>query len=97
VAVDAQVTPELRVEGLAREVVRRVQAMRKDAGFEISDRISTYYQAQGDLAEVFVSWAEYIQAETLSTQLSAGAPPEGAYHETQNVDGQSLVLRVQRT
>ncbi len=96
VAVDSHVTAELRAEGLAREIVRRVQAMRKDAGFEISDRITTFYQAQGDLAEVFTSWAEYIQAETLSTRLAAGAPPEGAYQETQNVDGQTLVLGVKR-
>jgi isoleucyl-tRNA synthetase len=96
VAVEAQVTPELRAEGLAREVVRRVQAMRKDASFEIADRITTYYQAQGDLAEVFQTWAEYIQAETLSTELVPGSAPEGAYQETQNVDGQVLVLAVKR-
>jgi isoleucyl-tRNA synthetase len=52
VAVDATLTPELRLEGLAREVVRRIQAMRKDAGFDIADRI-TYYVASGELARVF--------------------------------------------
>jgi hypothetical protein len=50
VAVDATLTPELKAEGLAREVVRRVQAMRKDAGVDIADRISTGYQGDRELA-----------------------------------------------
>jgi len=96
VAVDAALTPELKAEGLAREVVRRVQAMRKEAGFDIADRITTYYQAPAELRAVFESWAEYIQAETLTTRLAAEAPPEGAYIEDHKVDGQELTLGVKR-
>jgi len=96
VAVDANVTPELRTEGLAREVVRRIQAMRKDAGFDIADRISTYYQADGEFAQVFQSWADYVKAETLTTNLVSGAAPTGAYAETQNVEGHTLTLGVQK-
>jgi isoleucyl-tRNA synthetase len=96
VAVDANITTELRAEGLAREVVRRVQAMRKQAGFDIADRITTYYQAGGELAQVLTSWEEYIKAETLTTNLVAGGPPAGAYTETHNLDGQELVLGVER-
>ncbi|MGD0006314.1 MAG: class I tRNA ligase family protein [Anaerolineaceae bacterium] len=96
VAVDAVLTPVLRAEGLAREIVRRLQAMRKDAGFNIDDRITTTYQAQGELAEVMSAWADYIKAETLSTVLAAGQPAEGAYTETQQVDGSQIVLAVKR-
>jgi len=96
VAVDATLTPELRREGLAREVVRRLQAMRKDAGFDISDRITTYYVAAGELAQVFSTWSDYIQAETLTTSLVAGEPPEGAYQETQKVDSEPITLGVKR-
>ena len=96
VAVDSNVTPELRSEGLAREVVRRIQAMRKEAGFDISDRITTYYQASGEFAEVFQTWGDYIKAETLSTRLNAGEAPEGAYVEIHEVDGQELKLGVKR-
>jgi isoleucyl-tRNA synthetase len=96
VAVDATLTPELKVEGLAREVVRRVQAMRKDAGFDISDRITTYYQIGDELAGVFQSWQEYIMAETLTTLLVPGKPPEQAYTEHHKVDGQELVLGIMR-
>jgi len=96
VAIDANLTPELRSEGLAREVVRRVQAMRKDAGFNIEDRITTYYQAETNLAQVFSDWAEYIQAETLTTHLVAGQPPSEAYSEVHKVDGVELRLGVRR-
>ena len=96
VAIDANLTPELRAEGLAREVVRRVQAMRKDAGFNIEDRITTYYHAEANLAQVFADWAEYIQAETLTTHLVAGQPPSEAYSEVHKVDGVELTLGVRR-
>ena len=96
VAVDTVLTPELKAGGLAREVVRRVQAMRKDAGFDIADRITTYYQAPAELRAVFDSWAEYIQAETLTTRLVAGSPPTGAYSERHIVDGHKLTLGVKR-
>jgi len=96
VAVDAAVTPELRLEGLARELVRRIQAMRKDAGFDISDRITTCYQASGEFVEVFQVWSAYIQSETLSTRLVAGEAPAGAYTETHNIEGQELKLGVMR-
>ncbi len=96
VAVDANITPELRAEGLARELVRRIQAMRKDAGFDIADRITTTYQAEGEFAEVFRTWADYIQAETLTTRLVDSPPPAGAYQETHNVEGVELLLSVQK-
>ncbi len=96
VAVDASVTPELRAEGLAREVVRRIQAMRKEAGFDIADRITTWYLAKGEFAEVFQTWGDYIKAETLSTKLESDEPLEGAYVETHEVDGLELKLGVKR-
>jgi len=96
VAVDAKLTPELRLEGLAREVVRRIQAMRKDAGFNIEDRITTSYQTTGEMTGVFQVWAEYIKAETLTTSLVAGTSAPGAYQETHNIKGEKLVLGVKQ-
>jgi isoleucyl-tRNA synthetase len=94
VAVDAVVTPELRAEGLAREIVRRVQEMRKNAGFEIADRITTYYQADAPLAEVMQTWASYFQAETLTVELVAGPPPAEAYCEDHTLDGKTVKIGV---
>jgi isoleucyl-tRNA synthetase len=96
VAVDAVLTPELKVEGLAREIVRRVQAQRKDADFNIEDRITTWYTAGADLAGVFKTWGEYIQAETLTTELVASEPPEGAHVETHHVDGNELTIGIKQ-
>jgi len=96
VAVDAAVTPELRAEGLAREIVRRVQEMRKNAGFDIADRITTFYVASGILDEVMQTWGSYISAETLTTRLVKAAPPDDAYVEEHQIDGQSLTVGVRR-
>ncbi|MFU8773414.1 MAG: DUF5915 domain-containing protein, partial [Anaerolineales bacterium] len=97
VAVDAVITAELRAEGLAREVVRRIQAMRKNAGFNIQDRITTYYRGEsGDLEQVIAAWAEYIKAETLTTHLEAGEPPQDTYAETHKLDGMELLLGVKQ-
>jgi isoleucyl-tRNA synthetase len=96
VGLDTAITPELKSEGLARELVRRIQDLRKKANFNIEDRINTYYQTDGELTAVFSYWADYIKAETLSEQLTAGEASAGAFSEEQKVDGQKVVLGVER-
>jgi isoleucyl-tRNA synthetase len=96
VAVDTVVTPALRTEGLARELVRRIQVMRKDAGFNIEDRIISYSLAEGELAEAVTTWAEYIKAETLSLDLVTAAAPPESYCETHTIEGMAITLGVQR-
>lgn len=96
VAIDTAITPALRTEGLARELVRRIQVMRKDAGFNIEDRITTYSVTEGDLAEALSQWAEYVKAETLSTSLVFVPPPPEAYTETHTIEGIPVTLAVQR-
>ena len=96
VGIDATLTPELKAEGLAREIVRRVQDMRKKAGFNIEDRITTCYQAQGELARVFSTWGEYIAAETLSTKLLADPAPQGSYVEEHKLEGETVTLAVKQ-
>jgi isoleucyl-tRNA synthetase len=96
VAVDAALTPELRAEGLARDIVRRVQSMRKEAGFNIEDRITTYYLAEGELAGVFTDWGYYIRAETLTTELVAAEPPTDVYRESLTLEGAQLTLGVRK-
>src|SRR5690606_35202152 len=74
VAVTTEITQELADEGLARELVRRVQEMRKSAGFEIADRISLRYEGDADVTRVLedASWKAYVSQETLATTISAG-------------------------
>ena len=97
VAIDTAITPDLRTEGLARELVRRIQVMRKDAGFNIEDRITTYGVAAGELLQAMTRWSDYIKAETLSLALVAAAPPAEAYTETHTIDGMAITLGVQRS
>ncbi len=96
VAVDTVITPELRAEGLAREIVRRIQAMRKNAAFDIADRITTWYQAPEELTQVFQTWGAYIQAETLTTELRSGEPPADAHTETHKIEGLKVTIGVKR-
>ena len=78
VAIDATLTPELRLEGLARELVRRIQDMRKKAGFNIEDRITTWYQAEGELAEVFATWGSLHRQRDAHHPACSPAPPPKA-------------------
>jgi isoleucyl-tRNA synthetase len=96
VAVDTVITPALRTEGLARELVRRIQVMRKDAGFNIEDRIITYSLTEGELADAVSTWADYIKAETLSLDLVTAAAPPESYCETQTIEGMTVTLGVRR-
>ncbi len=96
VAVDTVITTELRAEGLARELVRRIQTQRKNAGFNIEDRIVTRYLAAGELAEVMGTWADYIQSETLTVELLAGPPEHGFHVEEHNVEGSAVTFALRR-
>ena len=88
VAVDVVVTPELAAEGLAREVVRRVQSLRKEAGFDLDDRILTTYQTEGELGDAVEAWRDFIAAETLSVELVSRGAGRGAAVGESVVDGQ---------
>ncbi len=96
VGVDVVITPSLEAEGLARDLVRRIQNARKQAGFDISDRIAITYQAGPKLAAVLVEHTDYIAAETLSVSLTEGESPEGAYVQEVDLAGEALGLGLLR-
>jgi isoleucyl-tRNA synthetase len=97
-ALDTEITPEIRDEGLAREFVHRVQTMRKNAGFDIADYITTTYTAGGRLAAALERHAAYVAAETLSRELCAVSTPQdvAGYTETFKVDGEETTVGVER-
>jgi isoleucyl-tRNA synthetase len=95
--VTTAITPELADEGLARELVRRIQEMRKNAGFDIADRIRLTYDGDADLARVMQDWGDYIAQEVLAHSVAAGPPEDGAYVEEQDVDGRKVRLAVRRS
>ena len=96
VALSTDVPHELIEEGLAREVVHRLQTMRRNAGFDIADYIITRYQAEPPLLQAIQNQSDYIKQETLSLQLICQAPQEGDYTEKHRIDGHHIMLAVRR-
>jgi isoleucyl-tRNA synthetase len=93
-ALDTVLTPDLVQEGLAREFVRRVQDLRKQADFDISDRIRLFVQATPGLMGAVVAHQEYITGETLARELVSGPPPEGAFTASLELDGEQVTFGV---
>ncbi len=81
VALDIDISPELRKEGLARELVNRIQQQRKDAGLEVTDRIALTLEGPEELQESVASNLDYIRAETLANELTWGPTGPGAKEE----------------
>ena len=96
VGIGTEITEQLEYEGVARDVVRRIQALRKEAGFEIDDHIETHYSGDAKFDAVFEAEGDYIAAETLSDVLSMDEPPEGAYLGEYDVEGLKLKLGLVR-
>ncbi|MFC2041615.1 isoleucine--tRNA ligase [Chloroflexota bacterium] len=98
VGLDGTITPELLAEGMAREIVHRLQNMRRSAGFDIADHIITYYQGDGYIKQVMSNpgLADYIKQETLSTELTEGVPEKAGFTETYKLSGHEISLGVKR-
>ncbi|MHB8857878.1 MAG: isoleucine--tRNA ligase [Thermoleophilia bacterium] len=75
VGISTLVTEDLRREGLARELVHKVQNLRKDAGFEIEDTIAANISGAGELAGVARDFADFFKAETLCRELTFDTEP----------------------
>ena len=69
VALDISISEELRQEGIARELVNRIQNIRKDSGFEVTDKIKVQLKRNGDLEEAILKNETYIKSETLTDSL----------------------------
>jgi isoleucyl-tRNA synthetase len=74
VALDLEITPELRRAGLVREAVRLVQDARKSSGLDVSDRIELWWQADGELAQALVEGSARLADEVLAVEVTAGVP-----------------------
>jgi isoleucyl-tRNA synthetase len=96
VAVWTKLTDELIQEGLARELVRRIQNLRKEASFRIEEKIETYYQGDPDLIKVMREHGTYISQETLSLDIVESDGPEGSYSGSYQIDGKDITLHLVR-
>ncbi len=76
VALDLEITPELRRAGLARDAIRLIQEARKTSGLEVADRIVLRYEATDeDMAAALAEHADLVADEVLATDFAAGPPP----------------------
>lgn len=96
VGIKTEITKELAQEGLARDIVRRIQDLRKEADFNIDDEIETWYSGNANIVEVFKKEANYIASETLSQSLNHGEPKVGAKIEEFDIDGQKIKLGIKK-
>lgn len=107
-ALDTRLSESLVMEGLAREVVRRVQTIRKEANFNIDDKIELSYVASERLARAISQFADYICTETLCTALLTGEPANG-FHKAyfgphasgdpkldDSIDGETLTVGIKQ-
>jgi len=94
--VDGDITRDLAEEGLARELVHRLQTMRKQAGFDIADHIETFYEGGDSIKRVMIGFGDYIRQETLSGALTEGIPEEGVFVKSHTLEGSEVRLAVSK-
>lgn len=93
VILDTALTPELVAEGLAREFVSKVQQMRKQSGFEVTDNISIRYAGDDETAQALDAWRQYVMQETLGVSLER---TDSAAGQETDLNGHAVKIEVER-
>ncbi|HET9000409.1 MAG TPA: isoleucine--tRNA ligase [bacterium] len=99
VALETTLTDELIREGMARELIHQIQQLRKEAGFQIADRITLYYEGDSALVDVLHTHRDYVLREVLGQEARPGVPPAaGAVHrKALRMDGRVLTVAIAQT
>ena len=93
VAIDCRLTDELIEEGFVRELISKLQTMRKDAGFEVLDRIAVYIEAGEKLSAIFARNRSEIMGEVLADEVAAVRP---GHAKDWNINGEPATLGVRK-
>ncbi len=94
VVLDTNLTPELIEEGFVREVVSKLQTMRKEADFQVTDKIIVYVSGNQKLADLITANADTIKADTLADKILLNET--GGYGKEWNINGETVTLGVER-
>ena len=94
VALDVTVTPELKLEGIARELVNRIQNIRKGRDYSITDRIDVVVAPNAETDEAVARYRDYISDQVLASSLTVGEV--SAESETLDLDGVEVVISITR-
>lgn len=90
--IDFEVTPEIEAEGYARELIRRIQQMRKDLKLNVEDSINCEVKAEPHLAELFTAWRDHICGEVRAKQLSFTDSPGGDAVKDWDITGKTVTI-----
>ena len=96
VVLDNTLTPELIQEGYAREVISKGQTMRKDAGFDVTDRIFVTCRGDADVESAVRQYQDMIVSGVLALDVAMAPAPEGAYAQEWDINGKKAVLSVKK-
>mgnify|MGYP003093529299 FL=1 len=96
VALDITLTDELRAEGVARELINRIQNIRKDSGFEVTDKIRVEIEQKELVADAVARYADYIGSQTLAVEVKSSAEPQGEVVVATDIDEEPLRIAVAR-
>jgi isoleucyl-tRNA synthetase len=96
VAIDTELTSELIEEGIAREFVNRIQNMRKDAGFEVTDRIKIFFNGSEKLVNAVISFKNYVSTETLAENVSKREGFEGNHKQDWKIGGYDCTIQIKK-
>lgn len=97
VAVDTELTPELLQEGLSREFVNRIQNMRKEADFEVTDRISIGFAGSDELKQAVQATIETIKSETLAEEVQLSLLDVSDFIKKWEINGHETEISIRRT
>ena len=92
VVLDTKLTKELLEEGFYREIVSKIQTMRKEAGFEVMDHISVYADNSERIAEIIKKYADQLKEEVLADDILLGQM--AGYVKEWNINGETVMLGV---
>jgi isoleucyl-tRNA synthetase len=96
VAVDTQLSKELISEGLAREFVNRIQNMRKDAGFQVTDKINIAFSGNSEFAIAINSFKNYISVETLAEKIENEVGLNGGFLQDWKIGGDDIKIKIEK-
>jgi isoleucyl-tRNA synthetase len=94
VVLDTTLTEELLEEGFVREIVSKIQTMRKEANFEVMDKISVYFQGSAKVCDIFTKNCDTIKSEVLATAITENA--NGDYVKEWDINGEKVTLGVSK-
>ena len=94
VVLDTNLTPELLEEGMVRELISKIQTMRKEAGFEVMDKITVSYKAEQKVKDIFAKYGDEIAKEVLAESVVADTV--NGYQKEWNINGETVVLGVEK-